>query len=487
MGDGKALVAPSEGTHDYPPIPSLTGIRALAAISVVVSHSLVTAPPFSHGVPLWFSELVGSAGFGMTCFFVLSGFVIHYNYSQSIARSRWRGLWNFYVARFARLYPLFLLAVVATLFYKGTWINAVHNQGDARSMLTTSLPYYLTLTQSWFYNVHNEQSLVYQLPYLSITLSWSVSTEWFFYLLYPGLLWVLRRLKSTTQFLATGLVISACSFTLLALVFHNETAIERYAVRRFGPVAGLTYLGGQDSLVRWIVYFSPYSRFFEFALGALVATLYMRIAATPLKEWEIRWGPTLSYGAALLVVGEFFVMWLPGAPFPFLTFSANSFGLALPLAGLLFCLARYRHNLVYDFFSARWIVFCGEASYSIYLLQFVALGELRGDFSGLDPYYWYHALVILGRSLLAVIQTIGLAIVANIIFERPTRRWLRDHLSVREREVGGSLILEQQAAKNSGDGHKPKARVDPTPLGASKRPRGRAAYPRRPGSTGPSK
>jgi peptidoglycan/LPS O-acetylase OafA/YrhL len=460
---------PSEGIHDYPPIPSLTGIRALAAISVVVSHSLATAPPFSHGVPLWFSELEDSSGFGMTCFFVLSGFVIHYNYSESIVRSRWRGLWNFYVARFARLYPLFLLGVMATLFYKGTFINAVHNQGDNRSMLTTSLPYFLTLTQSWFYNVHNGQSLVYQLPYLSIGLTWSVSTEWFFYLVYPGLLWVLRRLKSMAQFLVMGLVISGCAFTLLALVFNNEAAIERYAVRHFGPVAGMTYLGGQDSLVRWIVYFSPYSRSFEFALGALVATLYMRIAATPLKEWEIRWGPPISYGAALAVVAEFFVMWLPGTPFGFLTFSANSFGLALPLAALLFCLARYRHNLLYNFFSARWIVLCGEASYSIYLLQFIALGELRSDFANLDPYYWYHTLVILGRSFLAVIQTIGLAIVANITFERPTRRWLRAHLSVRpERDAGGALILEQEPAKSFAGSHKSPLSVDRAPRTASK-------------------
>ena len=44
----------------------------------------------------------------MTLFFVLSGFVIHYNYAGLVTGGRLRGIGAFLWARFARLYPLFL-------------------------------------------------------------------------------------------------------------------------------------------------------------------------------------------------------------------------------------------------------------------------------------------------------------------------------------------------------------------------------------------
>jgi hypothetical protein len=51
----------------------------------------------------------------MTLFFVLSGFVIHYNYAASIERDGARGIANFFVARFARLYPLYIVVIAGTL------------------------------------------------------------------------------------------------------------------------------------------------------------------------------------------------------------------------------------------------------------------------------------------------------------------------------------------------------------------------------------
>ena len=52
----------------------------------------------------------------LTLFFVLSGFVIFLNYSRSIGTGI--GLWNFFVARFARLYPLFFLCVAFDVLMK---------------------------------------------------------------------------------------------------------------------------------------------------------------------------------------------------------------------------------------------------------------------------------------------------------------------------------------------------------------------------------
>ena len=67
-------------------VPGLTGLRFVAAFSVLLAHSfavlmrghLADMPQLN-----WFTQ---AAGFGMTLFFVLSGFVIHYNYARVVTR-----------------------------------------------------------------------------------------------------------------------------------------------------------------------------------------------------------------------------------------------------------------------------------------------------------------------------------------------------------------------------------------------------------------
>src|SRR5215469_3548515 len=103
-------------------LPALTGLRFLAALCVVVSqsiHAMTTA-----GNPLWSMYLGTLSAFGMALFFVLSGFVIHFNYSEQIREHRWRGTLNFFIARFARLYPLYIVSVVLVLYQQGILLSA---------------------------------------------------------------------------------------------------------------------------------------------------------------------------------------------------------------------------------------------------------------------------------------------------------------------------------------------------------------------------
>jgi peptidoglycan/LPS O-acetylase OafA/YrhL len=90
-------------------IPALTGLRYPAAFGIMYGHAV----GWLNGAPADLAKTYHLASFSMTLFFVLSGFVIHYNYSDVIQQRG--GIQKFFVARFARLYPLYLLVFMVEL------------------------------------------------------------------------------------------------------------------------------------------------------------------------------------------------------------------------------------------------------------------------------------------------------------------------------------------------------------------------------------
>jgi hypothetical protein len=144
FGDGEAV------THD-PYVPALDGLRGLAAILVAGAHYMT----MEGGAPL--SDIVQTlTGLGMTLFFVLSGFVIHYNYNTTITQPS--GLRMFFVARFARLYPLYILLFLFDFAYTGLTARSACGQIGAPGEYWSGVPFYLTFTQTWLYAVISHRS-----------------------------------------------------------------------------------------------------------------------------------------------------------------------------------------------------------------------------------------------------------------------------------------------------------------------------------------
>jgi peptidoglycan/LPS O-acetylase OafA/YrhL len=74
------------------PIHALTGLRFAAALLVFLHHA--AGPRYYEG----FS--------GVTFFYVLSGFILTYNYHRTFTSLRPGELWSFYGSRLARIYPV---------------------------------------------------------------------------------------------------------------------------------------------------------------------------------------------------------------------------------------------------------------------------------------------------------------------------------------------------------------------------------------------
>jgi len=337
----------------------LTSLRFFAAAAVVWVHS---ATEFQFEMDPYQPVALADA---VSFFFVLSGFILTYVYGSQPGLEKRR----FLLARVARIWPAHIAALVLFLFLipasewressLGTWLANV------------------TMTHTWMPEANWRASFV--MP------SWSISTEFAFYLCFLFLIPGWKRTwpwKLAASFL---LLIGTCAYSNWLLSDAPLTAGR-------------------------LVYVTPYARLFEFVLGMSTAALWERFSP------RIRLHPalaTLLECAALLLV--YFAMakarpwslqaarmqpftgagevWLLSAGFSCWAFAAFIFAMALG-QGLLSRL------LSWSFF-----VLLGEISYSLYLVHMpIATYLARHPMDLSDTWRWtaypIYCLVILATSYL---------------------------------------------------------------------------------------
>ena len=201
-------------------LTSLTGLRFFAAMAVVLYHLRIYFSPIGDGLSVF--------GYGFTAvsfFFVLSGFVLTWSQNSDVKAGR------FFLHRIARIWPLHLLTMLLALFAPPLPTSSEVSMLGALSVAT--------LTQAWipvspFLNAFNG-------------VSWSLSCEAFFYLMFPLLF---KHLKSTRQYRAFVVVPAG-------------------AVALFVLLAAVTSIPIADYLLAGM----PLFRLAEFIVGMLLARL----------------------------------------------------------------------------------------------------------------------------------------------------------------------------------------------------------------------
>ena len=349
-------------------IPSLTGLRGMAAWLVVIAH---TDGFFVAPQPAWLEYAWRvCANLGMTTFFVLSGFVIHYNYGASIAANGAPAMRSFLIARFARLYPLYMLALLITIVLAPSIVR--------ENAFPQWCWRYLTMTQDWTPTLIDDKLVAT----LYIGSAWSISAEvglYLFYLVAATLLDGMRTVRA-----------ALCAISTLSI------AGTIFAV---GYAVGLWF--GALPHQEWWLSFSPICRAPEFLLGALVAQLY--IIGPDLRG--ARW---TGFAGASWVVASF------GVCFLFPNFQ-QFFGFAPGVAALMFHFARYR-GPVTSLIETPIMLMLGEASYSIYMLHGFVLWYVMKQ----SPYLPAALRIAVAWGLI-----FGIAAIVYRWFEAPARRLIR--------------------------------------------------------------
>jgi peptidoglycan/LPS O-acetylase OafA/YrhL len=363
-------------------LESLTGLRWFAAFAVFLSHVNVLLPlPHLGGL---FS--IGASG--VSLFFILSGFVLTWTFRPDDSPAA------FYARRFARIWPLLVLAVVLP-----TMFALMSSEAEsAVSQVTIALSAIL-LIQAWVPN----WILLGASP-----VTWSLSCEAAFYAIFP---FSIRRV-----FTWSNRRLTAVACLCVAVLWALRVGLWVW----YPPQAHLTTLNGFGPEVLGV--YSPVARIPQFILGMVVAVAVRR-----------GWRAVSVRTALLTMLIPVAVLWLlDGFTFRSQALFDASDALLTPWYALLIA-AVARTDIAGErcFLRRGALVKLGQWSYAFYLFQFTVMlplalkaspGKQVADFfiHPVQPGWGY-----LGYDLAALAITLVVSALCYHYFEHPLEIRLR--------------------------------------------------------------
>ena len=366
--------------EDRPFRPDVEGLRAVAVAVVVLFHAGVAS--------------LSGGYIGVDVFFVISGFVITGVLLRERVASGRTSILAFYGRRCRRIIPAATLVIIITVA-----LSYVYLGNGAGGLTATDGRWASVFLANFHFTSVGTDYLASQRPPSPLQNYWSLSVEEQFYVVYPTLFLLLAGVRARLSLrvrLAIGLV----------LVLGGSLAFSV-----FNTVSNPTS-----------AYFSPLTRAWELALGALIAV------ATP---WLLKVPTRIAATATWLGLGA-----IMAAVFTFTTQTAYPGSLVtVPVLGAALVIAggvrapRFGAEMVLALAPFRWL---GRISYSLYL--------------------WHWPILIVAaehanRKSLPVLQSLGLVVVAllasvitYVLVENPIRH-ARALLRIRWASVGLGVAL----------------------------------------------
>lgn len=356
-------------------LDQITFTRFIAALSVVFFHYGQTVFPANISF-LFENFTAGPIAVGY--FYVLSGFIMAIAYYQADSTLQ-VGInkKKYWVARFARIYPVYLLALLLIVAAK---FKTLGDQWE-------TLPLHLLLLQSW-------------IPGYPITLNtpgWSLSVEAFFYLCFPFLLlWIYKH--GTKSLLI---------FCILLWVITQLILLSSLNSSVYAPKTNL-----HD-----FIYYNPLMHLNSFIMGLLVGVYFKKKYTSQASSSNSIW---LVISFAII----FLLIWArPHLETLFNYKIAYTNGLLAPFFLIFIVLLANNKGLISRLFSRPWLILLGEASYSLYILQ--------------KPVHGIYDKVITPRIALSetthfyifLIGLIIISILSYLYLEKPMRKIIRRKFS----------------------------------------------------------
>ena len=393
------------------PIHALTGLRFIAAIVVVWGHY-----GFVVKYPLILGLLADQTRAAVSLFFILISFILFYNYHDwfqvSVDSTRF---WQFARARFARVYPMYVVALLINTpivlhFLITQPAQARQAYGHWFTPPIIGLSWLANLTLVQIYLPVNIFSKLWNPP------AWSIASEFVFYLTFPFFIaYVLSRFKNTRSLLILALrlfAIETVAFLAIVLV------IFLWKSRTF-------------HFVDLIPYALPFFRIWEFFIGCTLGAVFVRdrqqAESHPLVR-QLRNTTCRNLVLALILIG---ILMLAAssildvnAPLGGLRRVLYWYVLYTPLLALLIITLAFGRTFVSPVLEHPWMLLLGEASYSLYITHFgLVIALLQARAKGVEIGVFWVAVSI----VLTIIASIGFL----KFVEMPARRVLRGRKPIR--------------------------------------------------------
>ncbi|MGV0919497.1 acyltransferase family protein [Empedobacter falsenii] len=342
---------------------SLTSLRFFFAFVVFLSHLTFVKTDLA-----WYNYLKNNVFFegylGVGFFFILSGFVLALNYEKKVIDNPNFDKKKFYIARIARIYPLHVLTFCVMLPFViiNVWQGYFHWDiaGANLFLLQSYIP-----VKDFYFSINN--------------VSWSISTELFFYFMFPFYVIWLHKFPKLKYVL----------LLIIPIIIFAEP-----------------YFRTNMKLEKAIFYINPIVRSFDFILGIITCQIYKKIKDTPINFSK----GTLIEIAAITVLAIFFYFHSDVA-------RAFRYGIYywIPMVGIVLIFALQK-GLFSRILQLKSLVYLGEISFAFYMIHMIVIKYGNQYLSKINDF-----------------QKIGIYFVIALIlsaltfeyFEKPVAKWIK--------------------------------------------------------------
>jgi peptidoglycan/LPS O-acetylase OafA/YrhL len=430
-------------------VRALTSLRFIAAL-VVFLHHYVAFGGFRHYGDKGFASLYDSflgrvsyeMRYGVTLFFVLSGFLLAARYFDTIfTKVSFRDYWIKRIARIMPLYWSLLTMVMLTCLFAGDWVNRNSTWpywvDDRAGYLLQWWPIYYTVTQGFFGKI----------KFTGMETGWSLTVEECFYLVLPlviiSIRWAWKReMKDLWRYAIMAGALTGFTLLLYQLgrigysmrgklpdpgVYYTEGTGPFYLfdqmfaegaspLKVFGAYLRSAYLfrtWGKFEIQDWQM-FTILGRFSDFAIGIFFGVLYLKT-----NNWFLKRGWRADVAIAVCIVGVLITcdqIARNGGMQDKDGFALNSLNAFLS-AIIIYCLCS-RRSMIAKGLAWRPFVYLGEVSFALYLIhRNVMVNWLYG---WVDGHGWNF---LLSFTLIYAVFTL-LAVLCYEIIERPSQYFI---------------------------------------------------------------
>ncbi|MBF6224240.1 acyltransferase [Nocardia abscessus] len=403
-----------------PALPSLTGLRFIAAFAVFLLHSgfLVQIYPFAASdASKKLSDVIPMqlGATGVAFFFLLSGFIIDWSYDSAKDTIR-----AFLRRRVFKIFPSHLITALIVVVLLGFPLAELAGQ----------IPNFL-LIHTWSQNWGSSAEL--NSP------SWSLCSEMLFYFLFPFLVPLVNRIRGRAIWWTIGILSGILLAIHLVIYFADTSSFDLSNMASMYPPLqkspditwsgydysaamsaspgmpmspGMPGSGGSSGTFTmpasaWLSYQFPPTRLLEFFVGVLFCRL---VKSGMWRNTNLAWPLVACAGAYALT---YYV------PMAFKT----SMVMMLPLAALIATYAVRDLGGIKGIYSSRLGVWLGDVSFAFYMVGypvqlFLQRHLIAGHSWGFHGYLFITALTF-------VIQLPLAAALYHLVDKPIMRRWAR--------------------------------------------------------------